>query len=78
MCRIDLLELLCAISLTTSGTMEGKLMNAFLIFGFKDSGTVSVDEFHIFLDCLVRAIYKIALRNSDTFYPRHPNFKLGY
>lgn len=48
--RIDLLELLCGVSFATSGTMENKLMNAFLIFGFKDSGTVSIDEFHIFLD----------------------------
>jgi hypothetical protein len=48
--RIDLLELLAAIALTTTGTLEGKLMNAFLIFGFKDSGTLNIEEAHIFLD----------------------------
>jgi hypothetical protein len=75
--RIDLLEVLASIALTTSGTLEGKLMNAFLIFGFKDSGTLNIEEAYIFIDSLIRGICKVALRNMDTFYPRHPNFRLA-
>lgn len=68
--RIDALELLSVICLCTSGTLEGKINNIAFIFSFTYPGVLTREELHLLLDVLVRGVTKIALRNSDTFYPR--------
>lgn len=75
--RIDTLELLAVISISTSGTLEARLANAFFIFGFNEKDRLTKEEFHYFLDCLFRGVAKVALREDDTYYPRYPNKRVS-
>jgi len=75
--RIDTLELLSVISISTSGTLEARLGNAFFIFGFNEKDRLTKEEFHYFLDCLFRGVAKVALREDDTYYPRYPNKRVS-
>lgn len=75
--RIDVLELLAVISISTGGTLEARLANSFFIFGFTEHDKLTKEEFHYFLDCLFRGVAKVTLREDDTYYPRFPNKRIS-
>lgn len=75
--RIDSFEILYALSLACTGALESKIENCFSLVGIREDCTVSKEEFHFFIDNLVRGVCKIALLKTDTFYPRDPNQRLS-
>mmetsp|Transcript_12997 Transcript_12997/g.20154 ORF Transcript_12997/g.20154 Transcript_12997/m.20154 type:complete len:232 (+) Transcript_12997:251-946(+) len=57
--RINSLELMACLIVSTDGTFEEFLSNVIFIFGFTDQTTGSIiteDEFNFFLDCFFRSI----------------------
>lgn len=59
--RIDSLELFGPILLSVQGKWETILSNAMVIFGFGNEREFSRDEFHFFLDCLFRGLFKLLI-----------------
>jgi hypothetical protein len=57
--RIDTFELFAPILLSIQGKWETILSNAMIIFGFGNENEFSRDEFHFFLDCLFRGLFKL-------------------
>lgn len=75
--RIDAMELISAIAMICSGPLDKKIENCFFAFGLSEDLTVTKDEMHLFLDSLFRGNAKVALVNTDTFYPRNPNKRVS-
>jgi hypothetical protein len=75
--RIETLELVVVVAFTCSGNLLKKLETIFNVFSVSDEGKITKDGFACFLDVYVRGLCKCLLRNSDTFYPKNPNFRLA-
>lgn len=75
--RIDSFELLIAVCMITTGSLQKKLETSFNIISISDEGKLSKDGFCFFLDSYIRGISKSILKKTDTFYPRNPNFRLS-
>ena len=57
--RIDSLEVFACIVLSTQGNWTTILQNIMAIFGFGAENEFSRDEFHFFIDCLFRGLFKL-------------------
>ena len=71
------MELVCCMAMISSGSIEKKIGTCFYAFSLRPDSTVSKGEFCFFLDSLCRGFGKIILIESDTFYPKNPNQRLG-
>jgi|LauGreDrversion4_2_1035121.scaffolds.fasta_scaffold368105_2 Ca2+-binding EF-hand superfamily protein len=64
--RIDTMELFAPILISIQGKWETILANTMVIFGFGNEGEFSRDEFHFFLDCLFRGLFKLLIPTTPS------------
>jgi hypothetical protein len=72
--RIDTMELFAPIIISIQGKWETILAITMVIFGFGDEGEFSRDEFHFFLDCLFRGLFKLLIPTTPSC-PKSKNRK---
>ena len=81
--RIDSLEVFASIVLANQGGWNTILQNIMAIFGFGAENEFSRDEFHFFIDCLFRGLFKLLLVKPPggpkrrKLLPMHPGRKLA-
>ena len=84
--RIDSLEVFAPIAISTQGTWNTLLQNIMAIFGFGAVTEFSRDEFHFFIDCLFRGLFKLLIVKPQGYrytsgrkklVPMHPGRKLA-
>ena len=66
------MELFAAILISIQGKWETMLANIMVIFGFGNEGEFSRDEFHFFLDCLFRGLFKLLIPTTPAL-PKSKN-----
>jgi len=59
--RIDTLEVFAPIVISTQGSWTTIMQNIMSIFGFGAETEFSRDEFHFFIDCLFRGLFKLLI-----------------
>lgn len=70
------MELFAPILISIDGKLETILNNMMIIFGFSNENEFSRDEFHFFLDCLFRGLFKLlVLKGSKK--PQNPGKKIS-
>lgn len=75
--RIDGMELICCFAIISSGTLQKKLETCFCSFSLNEDPRISKEAFCFFLDTYIRGLSKVLLVTTDTFYPKHPNYRLS-
>ncbi len=84
--RIDTLELLAPIVISTNGSWENIMSNMMMIFCFGTETEFTRDEFHFFLDSLFRGLLKLLIvkppgytytANRKKLVALHPGKKLA-
>ena len=76
--RIDGMELVCSLAMCSSGPLKKKIEACVFAFTMSEKSLFTKDQFFYFLDCYFRALGKIILLETDTFYPRNPNIRLAH
>lgn len=77
------MEVFAPILISIQGKWETMLQNIMVIFGFGNEGEFSRDEFHFFLDCLFRGLFKLLIpttpneKKSKIRQPPNPGRKLA-
>ena len=59
------MELFAPILISIQGKFETILSNIMMIFGFNNENDFSRDEFHFFLDCLLRGLLKLLIPKGE-------------
>ena len=77
--RIDLFEVLVVLALSTQSDLDDKLQILFETFSFENNEpALTYEQFCLFFDCFFRAIFKVVLKEGETFYPTYQNRRLAF